>query len=55
MGIDFRIDDGFVLWVLLCCWGLGNLVIIFVMLDVVGEVMNVLYIGYLNMRVMSVE
>jgi len=50
-----RIDSVVVPRVLACCWGPGNPATTFVMLDSAGEVMNVLYTGYLNIRAASPE
>lgn len=34
-------------FVMVCCWGLGNLLIIFVMLDMFGEVIDKIEIVYI--------
>lgn len=52
---DNRNDDAPAPRVLACCWGPGNPATTFVMLDSAGEVMNIMYTGYLTIRALSPE
>lgn len=47
--------DGVAPRVMACCWGSGNPATTFVMLDAAGEILNVLYLGYLTIRTDSYE
>lgn len=50
-----RNNGGPSLRVLACCWGPGNPATTFVMLDGAGEITNVLYTGYLNIKAFTYE
>lgn len=54
-GICYRDEEGPTLRVLACCWGPPNTGTTFVMLDVDGSILNVMRVGYLNIRALTPE
>ncbi|KAG0613972.1 hypothetical protein M758_6G142000 [Ceratodon purpureus] len=53
--LDYRNQDGPALRVLACCWGPPRVGTTFVMLDVDGEILNIMHTGYLNIKAVSLE